>query len=161
MSNTSNKQNFISLLGIKLQAIGCIVIHAEEDADRLIVETAVESSLNHPTIVVADDTDALILLKHYAPTPSHGLFLQNCRRMISDKYERTSEKILQTQSLRPCSLRMCYNIRNLWAQQGALRREPEGNPLFIYKSGEPEVSNIFQSYYISDLAHYEDLFLRK
>ena len=125
MSNTSNKQNFISLLGITLQAIGCIVIHAEEDTDRLIVETAVESSLNHATIVVADDTGVLILLIHYTPTSSQGLFLQNCRRMISYKYERTSEKILQTQPLRPCYLRMCYNIRNLWARQSNDSEESE------------------------------------
>ena len=81
LSDKSNEQNFINQLGIKLQASGCTVIHAEEDADRLIVETAVESPFNHPTIVVADDTDVLILLIHYAPTSSQGLFLQNCRRM--------------------------------------------------------------------------------
>ena len=37
------------------QASGCTVIHAEEDADRLIVETAVKSPFNHPPIVIADD----------------------------------------------------------------------------------------------------------
>ena len=86
LSNKSNKQNFINLLGIKLQASGCTVIHGEEDADRLIVETAVESQLNHPTIVIADDTDVLILLIHYAPTSSQGLFLHNCRGMTSKKH---------------------------------------------------------------------------
>ena len=77
----------INLLGINLQASGCTVIHAEEDADPLIFETAGESPFNHPTIVIADDTDVLILLIHYAPTSSQGLFLQNCRRMISKKNE--------------------------------------------------------------------------
>ena len=86
LSKKSNEQNFINLLGIKLQASGCTVIHAEEDADRLIVETAVESPFNHPTIVIADDTDVLILLIHYAPTLFQGLFLQNCRRMTSKKH---------------------------------------------------------------------------
>ena len=57
-------------LNSSLQASGCTVIHAEEDADRLIVETAVKSLFNHPTIVIADDTDVLILLIHYAPTSS-------------------------------------------------------------------------------------------
>ena len=73
-------------LDSNLQASGCTVIHAEEDADQLIVETAVESPLNHPTIVIADDTDVLILLIHYAPTSSQGLFLHNCRRMTSKKH---------------------------------------------------------------------------
>ena len=84
--NKSNKQNFINLLGIKLQASGRTVIHGEEDADGLIVETAVESPLNHPTIVIADDTDVLILLIHYAPTSSQGLFLHNRRGMTSKKH---------------------------------------------------------------------------
>ena len=86
LSKKSNEQNFIDLLGIDLQASGCTIIHAEEDADRLIVETVMESPFNHPTIVIADDTDVLILLIHYAPTSSQGLFLQNCRRMISKKH---------------------------------------------------------------------------
>ena len=86
VSKKSNVENFINLLGINLQASGCTVIHAEEDADQLIVETAVESLFNHPTIVIADDTDVLILLIHYAPTSSQGLFLQNCRRMTSKKH---------------------------------------------------------------------------
>ena len=38
--------------------------------------------LKHPT----DDTDVSILLIHYAPTASQGLFLQNCRRMTSKKH---------------------------------------------------------------------------
>ena len=82
----SNERNFINLLAVNLQASGCTVIHAEEDADRLIVETAVESPFNHPTIVIADDTDVLILLIHYVPTSSQGLFLQNCGRMTSKKH---------------------------------------------------------------------------
>ena len=86
LSKKSNEQNFINLLEINLQASGCTVIHAEEDADRLIVETAVQPPFNHPTIVIADDTDVLILLIHYAPTSSQGLFLQNCRRMLSKKH---------------------------------------------------------------------------
>ena len=73
-------------LDSNLQASGCTVIHAEEDADQLIVETAVKSLFNHPMIVIADDTDVLILLIHYAPTSSQGLFLQNFRRMTSKKH---------------------------------------------------------------------------
>ena len=79
-------RTFINLLGIKLQASGCTVIHAEEDADRLTVETAVESPFNNPTIVIADYTDVLILLIHYALTSSQGLFSQNCRRMTSKNF---------------------------------------------------------------------------
>ena len=84
LSNTTNKQNFIYLLGTKLQASGCIVLHAEEDADRLIVDTAVTSSLNQSTILVADDTDVLVLLIHHATTTSQGLFMQKSK-MTSKK----------------------------------------------------------------------------
>ena len=117
LSNKSNKQNFVNLLGINLQASGCTVIHAEVDADWLIVETAVESPFDHPTIVIADDTDVLILLIHHAPTSSQGLFLQNCRRMTSKKHGSVLKILqvrkdlgedvnLQADSLRSCSLRM-------------------------------------------------------
>ena len=87
LSNKSNKHILYQPIRNQPSSSSwCTVIHTEEDADRLIVETVVKSPFNHPTIVIADDTDVLILLIHYAPTSSQGLFLQNCRRMTSKKH---------------------------------------------------------------------------
>ena len=41
LANNVNKQNSIYLLGNKLKEASCIVLHAENDADVLIVQTAV------------------------------------------------------------------------------------------------------------------------
>ena len=53
----TNKQLFIS----------CHVIHAEGDADLIIVQTAVKSAEEHQTVVV-EDTDLLVLLCFCADT---------------------------------------------------------------------------------------------
>ena len=41
LSNKENKQKFINLLSGKLELSGCTTIHAEEDADILIFQTAI------------------------------------------------------------------------------------------------------------------------
>ena len=75
LSNMVNKQRFIHLLADHLSQIGCYVVHAQADADLLIVQTAIDAAnkdLTQPTVVVADDTDILILLCWHLPptTPS-------------------------------------------------------------------------------------------
>ena len=45
-----------------LQLAGCLTEHAEEDADLLIAQTAVQSAATKNTVLVADDTDLVILL---------------------------------------------------------------------------------------------------
>ena len=70
LSNTSNEQCFIQLLGQRLSARGSKVLHERSDADALIVKTALESA----AILVRDDTDLLILLIHHAPLDNHEIF---------------------------------------------------------------------------------------
>ena len=57
LSNVANKQNFIDMLSHYLQRDGCLTEHAEEDADMLIAQTAVQSAATKNTVLVADDTD--------------------------------------------------------------------------------------------------------
>ena len=62
LSNHQNKQQFLNFLSNFLHPLE---IHcAEEDADLLIVQTALSKSLESPTVVVGDDTDLLVLLCH-------------------------------------------------------------------------------------------------
>ena len=72
LSNKSNKQHFINLLGDELQSIGCTMEHAKADPDVSIVLKAVESAKSSSTVVVGYDTDLLILLiYYYADMDSH------------------------------------------------------------------------------------------
>ena len=62
LANTANKRRFINHLGDRLQRSGYTVIHATQDADLLIVQTAIQSARSVPTVLVGDDTDLLVLL---------------------------------------------------------------------------------------------------
>ena len=77
-SNKENKQRFIHMLIAKLQNSGCEVRHARGDADLLIMETAVAAAESRQTIVIADDTDILVLLIHHANNSevANNLWLQ-------------------------------------------------------------------------------------
>ena len=74
LSNSENKQRFIDMLSSKLQEHGIKTLHAESDADLLIVQTAVDSAANSATTVVGEDTDLLVLLCLHADVKSQPLF---------------------------------------------------------------------------------------
>ena len=78
MANKENKQKqkFIHQLRNKLQQSGCSTIHAEGDADLLIVQTAIQSSRSITTVLVGDDTDLLVLLYHHAEMNANELFFK-------------------------------------------------------------------------------------
>ena len=65
LSNVANKQNMLSHY---LQLAECLTEHAEEDADLLIAQTAVQSAATKNIVLVADDTDLVILLCYYTQT---------------------------------------------------------------------------------------------
>ena len=76
LSNKENKQRFINLLSDHLERNGCIIDHAKDDADLLIAQTAIAVAARtaKPTVLVADDTDILILLCFHVPTNMTGQF---------------------------------------------------------------------------------------
>jgi len=59
-------QKFITALCAELRKSGVHTEHAKQDADLLIVQTAVAASLNQAIVVVDDDTDLLVLLCSHA-----------------------------------------------------------------------------------------------
>lgn len=61
----SNKVRFLKFLRKILEENAITVIQAPGDADLLIVQTAVKSSLHRETVVISKDTDLLILLLHH------------------------------------------------------------------------------------------------
>ncbi|GFR87950.1 hypothetical protein ElyMa_004237600 [Elysia marginata] len=72
-----SKQAFVQYLGDLLKKDGCQVLHIEEDADTLIVNTAVTFAVNVTTVVIGEDTDLLVLLLHHADLRSRPLFLKS------------------------------------------------------------------------------------
>ena len=76
LATKENKQKFIHLLGNKLQQSGCSTIHAEGDADLLIVQTAIQSSRSITTVLVGDDTDLLVLLCHHVEMNANEFFFK-------------------------------------------------------------------------------------
>ena len=75
LQNTGNKQRFIGHLTHVLER-SCTVIQAEGDADTTIVEQVLESAKTKTTIVVADDTDIIVLLCSQATQNSHPILLR-------------------------------------------------------------------------------------
>ena len=62
-----------------------IVIEAPEDADVVIVQTEIETAMTCKTVVVADDTDILVLfLCHTTSDCSHIYFSPECKQGLSN-----------------------------------------------------------------------------
>ena len=100
LSNVANKQNFIDMLSYSLPAAclaGCLTEHAEEDADLLIAQTAMQSAATKNTVLVADDTDLVILLCYYADPDGFDLFMQCSTRGTTKKNRIWDIKVTQSE----------------------------------------------------------------
>ena len=62
---TSDMRLQIKILSKKLAKTGCCCFHANEDADLMIVKTALNSSKKIDTILIGEDTDLLVQLCYY------------------------------------------------------------------------------------------------
>jgi len=76
LANSTNKQQFIHMLGSHLERVKCKVYHSPGDADVMIVQKAVQSAMVTDTVLVGDDTDLLVLLCYHASMESHTIFLK-------------------------------------------------------------------------------------
>ncbi|KAK2717776.1 hypothetical protein QYM36_006537 [Artemia franciscana] len=74
LSCKTNKGRFLKLLGDHLEAVGFRIFHSEGNTDVLIVEKAVEAASLTDTIVVADDTDILVLVISRSDSRSGRLY---------------------------------------------------------------------------------------
>ena len=74
LSNKTNKQNFISMLGAELQKYNCKVYHDSADADYLIVRKAIDTGESMDTILVGNDTDLLVLLIFHTQPQGKDIF---------------------------------------------------------------------------------------
>ena len=77
LANSKNKQKFIHLLSDRLRMAGIETLHAQADADLLIVQTAIESARILETVLVGEDTDLLVLSCYHVKHLPHKLCNKN------------------------------------------------------------------------------------
>ena len=82
LGNSANKQKFIFMLGECLMGDGFSVHHANDDADFLIVETAIELAKAETVTVLGEDTDLLVLLLHHYRNELQNYNIQICVKEI-------------------------------------------------------------------------------
>ena len=89
LANSENKQDFIFMLSRCLEENGCNTIHAEADADVLIVQTAVKCAENRDVALIGEDTDLLVLLCYHANLQNNRIFFK------SEPKQKLSSKCLR------------------------------------------------------------------
>ena len=75
LGNINNIQKLINMLRRYLQLSGCQTNHSPEDADLLIVQTAVSSANTKNTVLVGEDTYLIIILCFYTNLEAHDLLM--------------------------------------------------------------------------------------
>ena len=85
LTNSKNKQKFIFLLGEELEKCPNVQArHSPGDADYDIAMSACAVALAQPVVVVAEDTDLLVLLQHhFIPGKHQALFFQTSSNLIN------------------------------------------------------------------------------
>ena len=63
----------INLLSERIKHFGAKTVHANDTADLLIVQTAVEKAWDIPVNVICGDTDVTCLLWHYFDRNGHNI----------------------------------------------------------------------------------------
>lgn len=78
LANERNKEALIKLICAELTKHNICVHQAKDDGDTLIVKTAIDlvKTVNTPVVVVAQDTDILVLLCYHCPSNCSSLFFQ-------------------------------------------------------------------------------------
>ncbi|CAG9833248.1 unnamed protein product [Diabrotica balteata] len=92
LSNTSNKKIFIDMLIDKLKAVNITTKQARDDADVLIVETAIAESehVGKTSVIVGEDIDLLVILIGRAQSHQQEFFF-NCNGKFLIKRKRSSD----------------------------------------------------------------------
>jgi len=77
LANEVNKQHFVAFLISHLQSAGYSVQQAFDDADTLVVSSALDVAKTRPVTVVANDTDILVLLVYHFSPDLHDAYFQS------------------------------------------------------------------------------------
>ena len=83
LTSLDNKQRFLEMLVIKMNEAKLQAIQSSGDADVLIVQTAIQSAVTRPTVVIGEDTDLLNLLLHHINQDCHRIFFTSEQKLRS------------------------------------------------------------------------------
>ena len=75
LSNERNKEKFVRILGEALEIQGCNVSYSQGDADLEICLTTIKAAIKSCVVLVADDTDLLVLLLFHAKDLVHDILM--------------------------------------------------------------------------------------
>ena len=73
------------MLSDMLLANGHPTLHSQNDADLLIVQTAIRRAADQPVVVIGEDTDLLILLCHHVSSDLNNIIFKSDSRLKSKK----------------------------------------------------------------------------
>jgi hypothetical protein len=118
LMNSANKQAFVFMLARHLQMQNYDVQHAVDDADTLIVRVAIELATKQEStvVVVADDTDVLVLLLYHFSNEMSDIYmmsemarkrtarvaLSSVRSIRNDIGERAARQLLVIHAISGC-----------------------------------------------------------
>ena len=74
------------MLAQRLESIGCDIHHAREDADVLVAKTAIACADLDDAVVVADNTDILVLLIHHSEHAKHNIWFKPNHKKGGKRY---------------------------------------------------------------------------
>lgn len=94
LGNSKNKNRFINLFCKKLAENNIEWSQAESDADRLIVQSALDSSF-HDVVVVAEDIDVLVILMALAPDHKEIFFLKPVKNNVLQRVYSTKTMLIK------------------------------------------------------------------
>ncbi|CAC5394798.1 unnamed protein product [Mytilus coruscus] len=88
LGNDANKQRFITLLQETFIESGIDALQAQDDADLLIVQTAVTKSHAKEVVVFGEDTDLLVLLCHHAKQNQNKIYFTSDKQAITKAHKK-------------------------------------------------------------------------
>ena len=115
LNNKANKQRFIHYLSDNLETAGCSVDHAKDDADVLIVLTAVASVRHKDTVLIGDDTYLLVLVLHHVEIDAREVFLKSEPNKSTQQV--TWFGCVWSHSLHPCNPWLWCNLSPVWTRE--------------------------------------------
>ena len=106
LSNDKNKLRFIQLLKVKFEAKHIEVFQAEEDADTLIITTAIRKASDFQVVIIAgEDVDLLVILTGLRGLTQGTIYFQKCGeakcQMSSTQPPQHLQTVSSSLSLRP------------------------------------------------------------
>ena len=93
LRNHKNKQRFINLLAERLANSGCKVLRAQDDANDLVVQTAVSCAETSSTTLIGNDTDLLVFLLYHAKLDACDIFMQTDTHGENRRIKKDQEQI--------------------------------------------------------------------